>query len=136
MRKVKPKRGRKHCRYIPKIPMMPETRDKLAMELRMAVETLISNPSIDAYNFLSTRFITLGRVAGQVDCLESAKAAMLDVFARFERVGKIGVDAMQAERLRTAVGEMDAMIGTIPVNKLAVSEMKTEMWCKLNGVGS
>lgn len=134
MSKPKKPRNKRHSPRLPNIPMMTETRNGLALELRMAIEALIYEPSIDLFNHVSTRLITLGRVCGVQPCLESAKQAMLDVFARFERVGRMGVSPEEAESLRAASGEMDSMLAMIPVNKLAVSELKTIAWCKANGV--
>lgn len=43
------------------VPMATESRDRLALELRMAGESLIVCPSIDAYNTLSKMLAALNR---------------------------------------------------------------------------
>lgn len=123
---MKAKRNKKYGGpRIPNIPMMRTTHDELAMGLHIAIETLIARPDVDTYNDLSLRFITLGRVVGKQQYMEQAKGAMLDIAARFERMGKFGVNAAEAEALRQASGQMDMALPKIPVNKLWQAEMRT-----------
>lgn len=131
---MKPKRNKKYRPRALNIPMMRETRDELALGLRMSIETLIAVPSVDSYNAVSLQLVTLGRVVGKQEFMERAKAAMLDVAARFERVGKMGVSAAEAAVLRDTSNSMDCAIGMIPVNKFAAAELKTQAWCLQNGV--
>jgi hypothetical protein len=116
------------------VPMMCETHDSLALDLRLSVETLIAAPSVDTYNAVSLKLVTLGRVVGARDFMEQAKRAMLDVAARFERVGKMGVSDPEAAALRDSLGQMDAVIALVPVNKFAAAEAKTARWCAANNV--
>ena len=116
------------------IPMMVETRDQQALDLRMAIETLIAQPSVDTYNAVSKRLITIGRVLGKQQFMEQAKQAMLDVAARFERVGKMGVSESEAVALRATAGNMDAALATVPVNRFHAADVKTRVWCMANGV--
>lgn len=132
--KPKPKRTKRHIPFIPRIPMMVETRDSLALALRLSVETLIAAPSVDAYNTVPLKLVTLGRVVGAQDFMEAAKSAMLDVAARFERVGKMGVSDPEAAVLRDSLRLMDAVIALVPVNEFAAAEAKTMRWCAENGV--
>lgn len=123
---MKAKRNKKYAGpRVPNIPMMRTTHDELCMGLHIAIETLIARPDVDNYNDLSLRFITLGRVVGKQAYMEQAKAAMLDIAARFERIGKFGVNATEAEALRQASGQMDMALPKIPVNKLWQAEMRT-----------
>lgn len=119
------KRNKKYSPRIPNIPMMRATHDELALGLHVAIETLIARPDADNYNDVSLRFITLGRVVGPQAYMERAKGAMLDIAARFERVGKFGVSDAEADALRMASGQMDAALPKIPVNKLWAAEMRT-----------
>jgi hypothetical protein len=116
------------------IPMMVETRDDLALSLRMTVEALITAPSVETYNAMSLQLVTLGRLFGKQQFMEAAKRAMLDVFARYERVDKIGVNAAEAAVLRCTVGAMDAALARVPVNKVVAAEKKTRQWCSSNNV--
>lgn len=116
------------------VPMMPETRDRLALSLHMAVEALIVAPSIDTYNSLSTKFCTLGNAGVACDSLETAKRALIDVCDRFERVGKVGVNEAEAAALRATVGDLDAMLGTVPANKLVAAEAVTAVHCDEMGI--
>lgn len=131
---MKAKRNKKHRPRMANIPMMTETRDSLALGMRMSIEALITAPSVETYNAVSLRLVTLGRVVGAHDFMESAKAAMLDVFARYERIGKMGVSDPEAARLRDASRLMDAVIALVPVNKFAAAEAKTLRWCAANNV--
>lgn len=128
---------KRNKKYIPRainLPMMSSTRDDLALGLRMSIEALIAAPSVDTYNAVSLRLVTLGRVVGAQDFMESAKAAMLSVFARYERVAKMGVSESEAAQLRDASRLMDAVIALVPVNKFADAEAKTLRWCLANNV--
>ena len=117
---------------IPNVPMMRTTHDELAMGLHIAIETLIARPDVDNYNDLSLRFITLGRVVGKQQYMEQAKQAMLDIAARFERVGKFGVNAAEAEALRQASGQMDRALPKIPLNKFLAAEARTMAMLRAN----
>lgn len=110
---------------LPNIPMMKSTHDELALGLHASIETLIARPDADTYNDVSLRFITLGRVVGKQTYMEQAKGAMLDIAARFERMGKFGVNAAEAAALRQASGQMDMALPRIPVNKLYAAELRT-----------
>jgi hypothetical protein len=116
------------------VPMMAETRDSLAMELHAAIETLIHAPSITAYNNVSTKMVTLGRAAGMSDCLEDAKAALIGISDRFERMKKVGVSPHEAQQLRESSAGLDALLASIPINRLRHAEMVTAMHCVELGV--
>jgi hypothetical protein len=126
------KRSKKYRQHRVDIPMMVETRDDLALTLRMSIEALIAAPGVETYNAVSLQLVTLGRVVGKQDFMEQA---MLDVFERFERVGKIGASAAEAAVLRKTANDMDAALALVPVNKFAAAEAKTRVWCEENGVG-
>lgn len=130
------KRSKKYRPFIPSIPMMVETQADLALRLRMSIEALVGAPSVETYNAVSLQLVTLGRVVGKADFMEQAKRAMLDIFERFERVGKIGASPAEAAALRKASASTDAAIAMIPVNKFAAAEAKTRIWCEQNGVAA
>lgn len=128
------KRSKKYRPHAVNIPMMPETQADLALKLRMCIEALITAPSVPTYNAVSLELVTLGRVVGKRDFMETAKRAMLDIADRFERVGKIGANDTEAATLRKMAGDMDAAIALIPVNKMVLAQLKTQVWCENNNV--
>ncbi len=129
MSKQKPKRNKGYSPRALNIPMMRETRDGLALALHAAVETLIERPSIESYNVVSVNLMTIGRACGPQPCIESAKQAMLEVYARYKRVGKIGANADDAQALRIAAGAMDGLLARVPVNRWAAADAKTMRQC-------
>ena len=128
------KRSKKYRPHAVNIPMMRETQADLALKLRMCIEALIIVPSVDTYNAVSLQLVTLGRVVGKKEFMETAKRAMLDIAARFERVGKMGASGAEALTLRTVSADMDAAIALVPVNKFALAQLKTQVWCEQNGL--
>lgn len=121
----KDRKHKKHKPRIPNIPMMSTTHNDQAMRLHVEIETLIARPDVDTYNALSCRFIALGRALGPRAFMEQAKQAMLDIAARFERMGKFGVNAAEAAALRQASGQMDLALPKVPANKLWAAEIRT-----------
>lgn len=134
MTKPKPKRNKAYVPRALNIPMMRETRDSLALALHAAVETLIERPSIEAYNVVSVNLMTIGRTCGLQGCVEQAKRAMLDIYARYVRVGKIGANADDAQALRTAAGAMDGLLARVPVNRWAAADARTMQQCRAANV--
>ncbi len=114
--------------------MMREARDAMALSLHAAIETLIGAPNDDAYNNVSTKLITFEYAVGIQECLEDAKKAMTSIAARHDRVGRIGVNALEATALRQASCVMDRMLARIPVNKLLKAELKTQIFVERAGV--
>jgi hypothetical protein len=98
------------------VPMMAEGRDALAMQMHAAVETLIQRPSIDSYNRVSKMLATMNYAGLKADCLDMATDTVNAVCDRYERVKAIGLSDKEAEMLRAMAGELDWMIGKIPVN--------------------
>jgi hypothetical protein len=103
------------------VPMMPESRSALAMQLHAAVETLIERPSIDACNGVSKKLATLAQAGAKNDSLDIATEIINAVVDRFERVKKIGVSDKEAAMLRLMAGDLDVLLPTIPVNLLKAS---------------
>lgn len=116
------------------VPMMPETRDRLALSMHMAVEALIMAPSVETYNSLSTKLCTLSNVGMNCRGYFVATAAVQDICDRYERIGKVGVSATEAEALRSSVGDLDRMLASIPVNKLVAAEALTAAHCAEMGI--
>jgi hypothetical protein len=114
--------------------MMMPTRDCMALRLHLAVEALITAPSIDSYNTLSTLLITLTNAGVRGDCLDTANRTIQAICARFERVGKVGVSGDEAAALRGNVGGIDAALALLPANKLATADAVTELHGKELGL--
>lgn len=73
---------------------------------------------------MSAILATLVRCEVVGDAINVATAVLVDICDRYERVGKVGVSVVEAERLRAASVGMDAKIGTIPLNKFSESKLE------------
>lgn len=116
------------------VPMMPETRDRLALSMHMAVEALIMAPSVETYNSLSTKLCTLSNAGMNCRGYFVATEAAQNICDRYERIGKVGVSVAEAEALRSSVGDLDRMLASIPVNKLVRAEAVTAIHCEEMGI--
>ena len=118
-------------RRLPKgnVPMVTETHRKLALELRLATETLIAAPSPVTYNTLSKMLAALKRAGLTSAALETANQTMSDVVDRYERIGKVGLKDSEAAALRQAVAEIDGGLARIPVNKFNEAVAAVEVYC-------
>lgn len=108
------------------VPMATETRDRLALELRMAGESLIASPSIDAYNTLSKILASLNRAGLTAQLLDPASHTLNGVCDRFEQSGSIAVEPEEAAQLRQALANIDAGLHRVPLQRLvrAVAEVE------------
>ena len=112
---------KKYREKIIHVPMMPESRDSLAMELHARVRTLVLAPSVDACNEVS-KVLAIMRDAGLDSVALSTAIMVIDsVIDRFIRVNKIGISQSETEALQTAAGQLDRQLATIPVNVLKAS---------------
>ena len=112
---------KKRCKsYLPKpvnVPICSNTRDNLALELRLAVENLILAPSPISYNEVSKMLATIYRTGARGEGLDLASDALTLICNRFERVHKVGVSEAEAEQLRRGAAGLDEMLAHIPLNK-------------------
>ncbi|GGY67837.1 hypothetical protein GCM10007387_57520 [Pseudoduganella albidiflava] len=108
---------------------MSETHDRLALELRMAVEALVGAPSPDAYNVLTKMLAALNRSGIRLAALETATATMNEICDRYERVGKIGLKDGEALALRCAAASIEATLPKLPVNVFARAVAEVEIYC-------
>jgi len=108
------------------VPMVTETRDRLAMECRMAGEVLIVRPSIDAYNILSKMLAALSRAGMHTDLLKPGTAIMNRICDRFEHSGAITVECEEAAGLRQVTANIDAALHRLPLQRFnrAVAEVE------------
>jgi hypothetical protein len=114
-------------------PMMQETHRRLALELRLAVESLAGAPSPDSYNVLSKMLAALSRGGIRLAALETATATMNQICDRYERVGKVGLKDDEAQALRHAVALIEATLPKMPVNVFARAVAEVEIYCATDG---
>jgi hypothetical protein len=108
------------------VPMTVETRDRLALQIRMAGESLIGHPSIDAYNTLSKMLASLVRAGMSGHLVESGSAVMNLICDRYEQSRVITVEPEEAARLRRAIADIDAGLHRVPLQRFerAVAEVE------------
>jgi hypothetical protein len=114
-------------------PMMLETHRRLALELRLAVESLAGAPSPDSYNVLSKMLAALDRAGVRLPQLREATVTMNTICDRYERVGKIGLKAEEVEALRRAVAELEAELPQVRLNVFARAVAEVEIYCAMDG---
>jgi hypothetical protein len=114
--------------------MMRCTRNDLALELRLAIELLIAEPSPDAYNQLSKMLLAMGNTGARGESLARANNIMLAICDRFDRVGKVGVSVGEAASLRCAAGGLDEMLSHIPINVFTAAVAVVSIQCQELGV--
>jgi hypothetical protein len=111
------------------VPMVTATRDKLALEMRMAGETLIGRPSIDAYNTLSKIFAALERAGMRTDLVRPGSRIMCAICDRYEETRTITVGREEATGLRQAVADIDAGLHRVPLQRLERAVAEVEVFC-------
>ena len=108
------------------VPMARETRDRRALHVHMAGESLIEQPSIDAYNTLSKMFASLTRAGLRADLVDPGSALMNAICDRFEQHRSIIVESEEAARMRQALASIDAALHRIPVQRFARAVAEVE----------
>jgi histone H3/H4 len=111
--------------------MATESRDRLALELRMAGESLIARPSIDAYNTLSKMLAALNRAGLREQLLDPGTTVINGICDRFEQSGRITVEPEDAELLRQALADIDAGLHRVPLQRLARAVAEVEAFFAL-----
>lgn len=110
------------------IPMATESRDRLALELRMAGESLIACPSVDAYNTLSKILASLNRAGLQDSLLDPGTNILNAICDRYEQSGSITVEPEEAAQLRQALANIDAGLHRVPLQRLARAVAEVEVF--------
>lgn len=113
------------------VPMTSESRDRLALELRMAGESLIARPSIDAYNTASKMLAALNRAGMPATLLDPGTDILNGICDRYEQSGRITVESEEAERLRQALANIDAGLHRVPLQRLARAVAEVEAFFAL-----
>jgi hypothetical protein len=108
------------------IPMVDETHRRLALQLRMAGESLIGQPTADAYNVLSKMLAALNRARMPAAETDPGTDIMNRICDRFEALGALTVRDDEAAALRTALAGIDAALPRIPVNRFARAVAEVE----------
>lgn len=108
------------------VPMVTATRDRLALEIRMAGELLALRPTVDAYNTLSKMRAALDRAGMRPDLLAPGTALMNTICDRYEQSGAITVEREEAAGLRQVVANIDAALHRVPLQRFnrAVAEVE------------
>lgn len=113
--------------------MVAETHRRLALELRLACESLIGAPSPETYNTLSKMLAALKRAGLDNQALGHANDTMGLIVDRYERVGKVGLKDTEAAALRKAIAGIDGSMARIPVNKFSEAVAAVEVFCATLG---
>ena len=123
-------RFHKRFHFQPKanVPMVTETRDRLALEIRMAGESLIERPSIDSYNILAKMFAALNR-AGMATVVDPGSRTMHTICDRYEQVRTITVERKEAETLRQVIANVDAALHRVPLQRFVKAVAEVEVFC-------
>lgn len=108
------------------VPMVTETRDRLATEIRMAAEVLAARPTVDAYNTMSKMLAALSRAGMRQALLEPGTALMNRICDRYEANGTITVEREEAAGLRQVAANVDAALHRLPLQRFnqAVAEVE------------
>jgi hypothetical protein len=101
------------------VPMTVETRDRLALQIRMAGESLIGHPSIDSYNTLSKMLASLVRAGMNGHLVEPGSALMNRICDRYEQSRTITVEPEEALRLRQVLADIDAGLHRVPLQRFS-----------------
>ncbi len=125
---------KKYTPRTPAVPMMKETRDRLALSLHMAIEALIEAPSVETYNSLSTKICTLANSGLDTPALKQASAAVQSICDRYERTHKVGLSGDERNALRAVALDLDAQLAGLSVTRLISAEANTAAYCAEHGI--
>lgn len=112
-------------------PMMRETHRRLALELRLAVESLVGAPSPESYNVLSKMLAALRRAGINAEMLEPATSTMNHICDRFELMGEVDLSGNEATTLRQQAGALEQLLPRLPVNVFARAVAEVEALCAI-----
>lgn len=109
--------------------MTAETYGRLALQLRMAGEALITHPTPDTYNQLTKMLATLVRAKMASAAIDAANNALSDICDRFEEEGRVYVTDDEAVRIRQAVARLDEKLPNVAVNHFRQAQAEVEVFC-------
>lgn len=110
------------------LPMCVESRDRLALEIRLAGVSLIGRPTIDSYNVLSKMFAALIRAGMDAAVVDPGSRIMGTICDRFVETDRITVEREEAEGLRQVFAEIDAGLHRVPVQRIAKAVAEVEVF--------
>lgn len=114
------------------VPMVTTTRDRLALEIRMAGELLAARPTVDAYNTMSKMLAALDRAGMRPDLLAPGTVVMNKICDRYERSGLITVERAEAASLRQVAANVDAALHRVPLQRFNRAVAEVEAFFALN----
>lgn len=114
-------------------PLTAPAHRRLALEIRLAVETLAAAPSVESYNMVSKMLAALARAGLKCEALDRANEVMESIVDRYGRVGKVGLKDAEAESLRQAIAVIDGRMATIPANRIVEAVASVEVFCATAG---
>ncbi len=116
------------------LPMMAESRDRMAMRLHLNVEAMIEKPDSNSFNELCKKVAAMsdslshlrGRaIVDDKDAAANAVRTMVMTLAQIQersgRINVLSVSEAEAVSLRTAAGKMDEALAQIPKNVMDAS---------------
>jgi hypothetical protein len=110
------------------LPMCIETRDRLALEIRMAGVSLINRPTTDSFNVLSKMFAALNRAGMDATIVDPGSQIMCRICDRYEQTNRITVEREEADGLRQVFAEIDAGLHLVPVQRIAKAVAEVEVF--------
>jgi hypothetical protein len=113
------------------VPMATETRDRIALEIRMAGESLIGHPSIESYNTLSKMLAALNRAGMDAALVDPGSDLLNGICDRYEQAGRISVEPEEAARLRQALADVDAGLHRVPLQRFALAVAEVEVFASM-----
>lgn len=124
---------------IAHIPMMPATRNRIALAMHMAADGMVLAPSADMASEASKLLAIMTaaidyaspvRIGHRTDpaskAIMAALAVMGSVEARHDVTGRWGVTGDEAVTLRSAAGTFDSALRNIPYNVYEASRIFVE----------
>ena len=109
--------------------MTTETYQRLALQLRMAGEALITHPTPDTYNQVTKMFSALVRAGMAGEAIDLANETLSDICDRYEEMGAIQVLDYEAAHLRLAIASVDDRLPLVPVNRINLAVREVEVFC-------
>ena len=109
--------------------MTTETYQRLALQLRMAGEALITHSTPDTYNQLTKMLAALVRARMSGPAIDLANNALSDICDRYVEEGRIYVTEVEAEHIRLAIASMDDRLPAVAVNHLRQAVAEVEVFC-------
>lgn len=109
--------------------MTTETHQRLALQLRMAGEALITSPTPDTYGQLSRAFAALARAGLAGEAMDLGNDALSDICDRYEETAVLSVTELEAEWIRASLASIDDALPLVAVADLKQAIKEVEVYC-------